>query len=378
MRDPPSPHSAAAPPAWSLFRPLKEIHEMKKIFAIVAAAVCLIQAASAQNFTLTNSNFTVTPLFSTPATSNGSNISAIGTDSAGNLYYLDTLDTTTPDTQLLMRTAASGYSAASQVSLYDYNTEVFGSFITVSGSTVYFGESSVGNIRSISTSGGSILNTVNVPDNYSFGLQGSSQFVDYTNSSFTSNQISLLSSNGTLTPVIKTGGASGPFTFLPNGNLIFGGSGSNDPGGIYLFTAAQISNALNTSTPLTLAQGTLLFSNAGNAYFAYTNSHSLYQAFTPISVTSPVQLTLYDPTSLTSQAIGYIGNDASDDDGDIFSSIAQVGSNSVAVAVTTNFGSGATTVYLVTQVPEPASSLLLAFGGVWLTSARGLRRKPRA
>jgi hypothetical protein len=367
MRDQvrPSAHSAASSGVVS--RTIhQETHEMKIILTILAAAAALSSELCAQSLTV-NSGFTVAPLFTDAP---GADIFAIGSDSSGNIYYLDSGTASTGfTTQLIKRTAASQYQSSSV--LYTYSGSVFGDFVKVNGSTVYFGESTNGTIQAIGVNGGTASLIAKVPFNYDMAFNGTTAFVDAVpDSSFTNNTVSMLNlSTGALTPVLKTSGASGPIAFSSTGSLLYGASTFKDPGGIYSFSASQIAAAL-TGTPLTLSAATPIFANGPNQYLASLNSTSLFGADSSSNTTN--LLSLYNPTSLTSQTVGQIDTAG---EGDLFDGLAVVG-NGVAVGVSSQdgfFGQTNSEVFLVT--PEPGSAMLLALGGAWMLGRRRFRAK---
>jgi hypothetical protein len=340
---------------------------MKRILTILAVSLALAQASRGQILTV-NSGFTVQPLFTeTP----GYDISAMGADSSGNLYYLDTVKIGSNFvTELLKRTAASGYSTPSI--LYTYSGSVYGDFVKVSGSTVYFGESTNNTIRSISVNGDTATLIATLPYNYDMAFDGSMAFVDASDANYLNNTVSMLNlTTGALTPVLKTNGASGPIAFNSSGSLFYGASTYGDPGGIYAFSATQVANAL-TGTPLTLSSATPLL-NAGepNQYLAFKNDTSLYQANSS-GTTNLLQL--FNPANPSAAPVD-VGQIDTADEGDVFDGVVPIG-NSVLVGVSSQYGTqGATNseVFLVT--PEPGSAALLAIGGVWMLGRRRFRAK---
>jgi len=351
---------------------------MKKILIALAAFAGLSLAVSAQTFTVTNSGFTDQALFTTAA---GFNISAIGTDGSGNLYYLETgaFDGTNTTTELFSRTAASNYSSSSETLLYNYGSPQSTSFVKVNGSTVYFGENGIGTINSISTSGApnTFQNITTLVNNYDLAFNGTSAFVDAADAGFSNNLISALNtSTGQLTPVLQTAGSSGPIAFTSNGSLLYGTTIGEDKvtAGIYSFSAAQVSAAIANKTPLTLSQGTLVFANGWNQYLAYLNDNALYQEVSPFSgAPSPTPaiptLSLLNPTTFDSETVGEITDGES-----FFDGVGAIG-NGVAIAVTENFVDGPTTIYMVTQVPEPGSLMFLIFGSAPFILGRTFRKK---
>jgi hypothetical protein len=354
---------------WSLFNHL-ETNDMKTL-CVAVSAFFAVQGILCAQFLTPDPGFNSQLLFQD---SSGDNISAIGTDSFGNIFYLETgVYSGTLQTELFERTAASHY-AAPAAPLYSFGTPDYGNYAKVNGSTVYFGESTNYTVNSIGVNGTGETNIATINYNYDIAFSGSQVFIDYANSSFSNNTIALLNTaNGSLSPVVVTGGASGPLAFLSNGNLIYGGSAFGEPGAIYEFTKAQIDGVLNGTVnggqPLTLSQGTELFNNGGNQYLAALNNTDLYQVFSNYA-TSVNLINYYNLTLGTSETVGSIDGI---DDGDIFSGLAPLGGG-VAVAVSADFGAGPSAVFLVTPTPEPSAMALLAGACLWFAGGRFRRR----
>ena len=113
-------------------------------------------------------------------------ISAIGSDLAGNLYYLNS-GISGAATQLIKRTAAKNYS--DPTALFSYSGPVYGDFVKVNGSTVYFGESTTNTIRSVSVIGTRPHLIATIPRNYDFAFNGNEALVDAADSNFANNTV---------------------------------------------------------------------------------------------------------------------------------------------------------------------------------------------
>ena len=342
---------------------------MKRLcFAALAAFVCIARL-HAQSFT-PSSGFTSTELFNLGS---GFTISALGVNSStGDLYYLASGNFGNgPDTQLFQSTASSNYANTQE--LFSYGSEVFGSFVKVNGSTVYFGENSIGTIRSISASGGTASLLGTVAGNYDAAFSGSNLFVS-ANVSGTDNKVYRLLSGGQLDTVLDTGGDySGPILFDSHGNLIYGATNFGSvSGGVYSFTSAQVTNALD-SNPSTqdksfgINSGTRLFNNGNNEYLALTGSNKLFTANSPFGSPAIVDQLSLTNTNATPLIVGLSGT------GEFFSGLAANG-NALFVTVTSDFAQGPSAVYEV--VPEPALPMLIGVGALAvLFSARRARKQ---
>jgi hypothetical protein len=297
-------------------------------------------------------------------------------DSSGNIDYIGGASYNSSDTQLIQASEASGYTTLTP--LADYGSEAnpvstYGSFVTVHGSTVYYGDSvGGGNINSssdsITTPTPSPTVIANMPLNYDMAFSGNTAFVS-ANITGTGNVVDVLNlSTGVYKTVLQTSDNSGPIAFSASGQLIYGGSGYISPayGGvnnIYLFSAASVQNAINTGTPLQLANAQTVISNSGSSDFALVGNQ-LYQAFNSLSGLATI--TDYNLTTLTSTVIGTVGSQ-----GYYFSGMSAYNGN-LTVAETDGY-SNTDFIQVTASVPEPGVTSLGIAGCLLIVVA--MRRK---
>lgn len=324
---------------------------MKKLTIIAAALASFTSALFAQTLTVTASGFSGAKLFnSTP----GFTITGMGADSSGNVYYLETDGGFVASTKLYKRTAAGGYATAT--SLFNYGSALFGSFVVVQGSKLYFGESSSNTIRSVNLDGTSPALIGTVVNNYDLAFSGGTAFVSAnpdTTFANPQNKVSKLDLATGATQVVlnATPDFSGPVEFDASGNLIYGVAKSTI-GGIYRYSAAAVAAALSTSTPIVLTPPTgRVIANGGNQYLAYAGGTSLWQD-------DFSALTRYDLGTGVGTAIGTTT--------DTLGNLDYAGTT--LYASVTNFTTNNSAVFAV--VPEPSSAVLLAFGMLAFTRRR--------
>jgi hypothetical protein len=334
--------------------------------------------------TLHAQSFTAAPGYSSTQAfrlEEGISISALGASAAGDLYYLASgrFDGNAEGTQLFRASPVDNFS--NPVSLFSYRTgnneplKVFGSFVRVDGGTVYFGESSTGEIRSIPLSGG-ISGVVRiVPNHYDAAVTAGNIFLSAADQSFSNNQIYRVTPGATpLDRTVNTGGASGPLAVDSAGNLIYGASTFlGGTGGLYRFTAAQVA-AVSDANPaagdsfLSLADGTRLFGSGpaafsgGSQYLAYRDDAHLFQADSPFGAAATIQR--FDLTQTSRESVGQSGM------GQFFGGLALTGSTLYA-AVSTVDGNSA--VFMI--IPEPTVAGLLTCS---LLTLGGFSRRRRA
>jgi hypothetical protein len=323
------------------------IHLLARVAALFATA-SLLPAQS-----LNNPNGTAyTPVFSTGA---GHAIGGIDLDAAGNIYYLDT-DTNDADgnssTQLIQRalngntttlfTFAPGQSTSSNV---------FGSFVRVSGTTIYWGESYPGTIWSATITGNSIQNAVNlgtIASNYDLAVSPGGEVYLSAGPDFGQNHVYRLTLGaGTITPTsnvvskVFDNNYSGPIAFDTAGNLIYGAPlFDKGGGGIFRFGVSELAG----TTELTLA-GHALINNGANGYLQVGPNGLIFQDYGGT-------LRQYDTSrgnAETPLAVsdGFLGNIAYRD-GQIYTVVSSFGAT------------GQSVVYAV--APEPGSVTFLALG----------------
>jgi hypothetical protein len=325
---------------------------MKNAVLAPLAALLLVLAAShgfGQNVTL-DTGFMEQTVSSVDAVVGGFDM-----DTSGNLYYFGAPEDNTSDSQIIEETAASDYQSATTI--VDYGTATFSNFLKYHDSALYYGDSAgnFGNVNSTTLPVSSPVSPTviaNMPGNYDFAFSGATPFVsaDITGAATfaADNEVDELDlATGNYKKILGTADNSGPIAFDASGDLLYGASGFTGIGGIYLFTAAQVSNAFTSGTALRLSDGNEIINNTGNSGFALVGDE-LYQSFNSL-IGGQSTLTLYNLSTFTSTQIG-LG-----DPGDFFSEIESYNGNLVVAetdfSTTTNF-------IEIEQVPEP--------GAVWL------------
>ncbi len=356
---------------------------MKNVFLLLAT-VSVATTAMGQSLTPAN-GFTSSELFNLGS---GYTISALGASSGGDIFYLASGDFGSgPTTELFRRTAASGYSSASQTAIFDFGSKLVGSFVKVSGSTVYFGESDLGSIHSISISGSAASHQSigNIENHYDLAVNGSDLFVS-ANPGYAGNKVFRLVLSGAgalqqLDTIIDTGGDnSGPITFDAGGNLLYGATGdipafmydaplpAHQKGGVFSFSnisGAIDSNPAAEDRTIALSSGSKIFSRGSNQAFS-TLGLDLFQTDGTDSF-SDGSSKLFDLR--VGQPATLVGSTGA---GEFFGGLSS-SDTAVFATVTSTYANGPSAVFRV--VPEPCSALLAALGGFsWL----GFRRSRAA
>ncbi len=326
---------------------------MKKTILAVALVAIASTGVFAQSFN-SNSGYNSSLLFSTGS---GFSISGVGADSSGNLFYIESGNFGgTSDTRLFERTMASSFS--DETELFSYGAGgISGSFVRVSGTTVYFGENSNGTIRSIGTDGSLSHLIATINGNYDLAFSGSTAFLSANPGGFTpENKVYKFDlSSGATSILLDTGGDySGPIAFDSAGDLFYGATNFGLSGGIFKFSAAAVQQALTSGTALTMANASASFNGSNsNAYLGLTDDHHLYTLNSPFG--APSTATSFDLSNTASgSAVGQTDNGP-------FFGAADAQNGSLYVAVTSDFLSGPSSVYRVQAVPEPST---LAFVGI--------------
>lgn len=290
-----------------------------------------------------------------------SGISGLALSDGGDMLYFERLG---GETRLMLRPSTGGGTFGSPVELFNYESDPFASFVTVSGNTVYFAESSAGTIRTVQLDGTSPQLLATVSGSYELSV-GTQSYLS-ADASGTTNEIFLFdTSDGSTQSVVDTeGDFSGPIALLSNGNLLYGTTSfiSDSTPGLYQFTALQLADAASSGTPLTLADGELLFANAGNQYLALENDETLWQSLSPFG--SEAEVNLYDLTLETVRQAGLTGSS-----NEFISGLA-FHDGWLYVSIT-DWTIDSTVVFAV--IPEPSAALFLAFGLL----AMALRRRRR-
>ncbi len=339
---------------------------MKRIVHLLAA-LALGTTLHAQSFNFTGG--AAAPVAFDPGP--GISISALGGDAQGNLVYLarGSFDGISTESRLIRRSAADNF--ASETTLYTYPSPVFGSFVTLSGGTAYFGDSFP--LEEIRTAGiddpDSQSNSTairKVTGNFTLAFSGGSAFLvaDPTFSNAQVYQFDLFS--GALQSVLNTqGDTTGPIAFNSLGDLFYGRSGADFGGGnvlagdIFRFTAAEIAASLASGIALTFDGRTPVVMNDGNQYFALGDDTTLFQ--TRSDFDEPNKLLLYNLLTGSGTLLGSTGGTG----GENFSGLTFAGGQ--LYAAVTDFNAGHSLVFVV---PEPGTGLSLALGVLALSALR--------
>ena len=132
---------------------------MKKLIIISAAHTTLPISLHAQTLNVTAPGFSGTKLFDSNA---GFTITGIAADTNGDIYYLETDGSFHRGHPTLQAHGGQRFHAAPAAPLFDLGGAVFGSFVTLGGGKVFFGESSTNKIYAINPdgSGSNTLGTV--------------------------------------------------------------------------------------------------------------------------------------------------------------------------------------------------------------------------
>lgn len=285
-------------------------------------------------------------------------------DSAGNIFYLGG----TEDTQLVKATKSSGYSTQSTV--VDYDSFTYGSFVSVKGSEVYYGDSS--NVNASSTDIISPTPGPNpiaaMPDNFDIAFSGGTTYVSANingASGSPENAVyTLNTSTGDYHDILNTGDYSGPIAVTSSGELIYGWSGYPQGGGIYVFSAASVQEAITSGTAMSLSDATKVIKSAGNAAFALGPDNELFAA-------SDTAVNMFNLTTGDVTHIGVLTND-----GDYFAAMAYY-DGALTIAETDGYFTSPTfTDFIdITAIPEPGFTSL-AITGLLLVPALRRKRSP--
>jgi hypothetical protein len=223
----------------------------------VALAVLLAACASVrgQSFSVTVPNYVGTKLFDSAA---GTLITGMAADAVGNVYYIQTDVAGFGDTFLYKRSAMDSY--ANPTPLCNLGFRVGGAFVVCSGSTVYFGDNTEGNIYSINNDGSGFdpLGTIASAKSDAKFVNGH-LFITYDggNSNTLLSRFDLIA-DGAGGKVLANENVivnaardpSGVFEYA-GAELYYGASGYDISKGIYKFSQAEVDGAI-TAGELTL------------------------------------------------------------------------------------------------------------------------------
>ncbi len=310
----------------------------------IIASIMLTSTAVAQSLTATPGN-TVTQLFQTAS---NQVVAGMDFDASQNVFYLLQTNSTT---QLVRRNAADAYTAAT--TLFDFGAPVFGSFVRLSGQTLYFGENSLGSVRKydLANSTSSLLATV--IGNYDLDISGGFGWLSANPGAATfatQNEVVKLNlSTGATTTLLTTTDYSGPVALDTAGSLYYGATQYGVGGDIFKYTAAELAVG-----GLVLDAGHKFRDNVNNADFTLPEgSPALFTTdYSGIFREELGAVPNAQTWATSTHTIGFLANSG----GAIFASVTDYGANRSAVFAV---------------VPEPATASLLALAAGLL----GFRRR---
>lgn len=301
---------------------------MNKVLHFGAAIAVLSTTLQAVTFSPAT-GYSSVKLFETDA---NQPITGLEYDNLGNVYYLTDVigaDTHT-HTVLQRRSAANNY--ATPVTLFDYGSQMYGSFVRLNNRKLYFGESTDGTIRTfdLASSTQSLLATVD--GNYDLDFSAGFGWLSANpgSATFTAENaiLKLDLSNGGTTPVFSSQDYSGPVALDSAGNLYYGGTGFGIGGDIFRYTSTEIS-----AGGLGPDGGHKWADNSNNGYFDFDGIKSLYQ-------TDFATLNVFD-TSATEGAATSVGSSTN--------SIGHLAHAAGSLAVNiTDYGANNSAIFLVT------------------------------
>jgi hypothetical protein len=350
-------HEPSAPSASTAFHVSRIVCQS----AIAALLTFSISGANGQTLSVVDANrYSATPLFS--ATS-GFTITGMASDSAGNLYYIQSDSVNyTESSQLIRRSAADSYALPTV--LFDYESAVFGAFVTLVNQTVYFGESTGGVIRQISASGGTSVVLATVPGIYDLAVtSGGTGYLSANPDGFTpGNRVYQMNlSSGAVDSVLNASpDYSGPVEIDALGRVIYGYTGfvvSSVPKGLYAYSEGDLAAGLGAGE-VAIDGSHRVATVTPNAWLAPGAGNLLRQ--TGGSQLSLIDLSngTMDPIASSTHSIGQLDGQ----NGTVFANVSRYS------------GTPLSTVYRVTPVPEPTAFLAI-FGGLCVLSS--VRRRSR-
>ncbi len=143
--------------------------------------------------------------------------------------------------------------------LYDFGTEVYGSFLRIMGPAIYFGESSAHTVKSVPLSGGTPADLFSLSTNYDCDFDSQSRLLLTANPGWAGTKAYAWWSGLTApVPIADLGGSSGPVAVDPDDRLFYGFS-SYPPAAedVVYFTADQVAGAIASGIPLSASEGTV-------------------------------------------------------------------------------------------------------------------------
>lgn len=361
------------------------------------AFASLAAATQAQTLTAQGPGYASVQLFAAPA---GRTISGLAADASGDIFYLEQnlnapaagMETAADWTRVFRRSAADNYLTAFPIA--DLGAVVYGSFIRLRGSQVFFGDSSTtsGSLYLANLDGTGFDTLGTLPKNYDIAFSGNDLFVSANVSTpvVTGMTTTMRPDNYiyrfTLQPdagaglklsapdkiLLSVNDFSGPVEIDAAGGLLYGEARNTAGRGVYRYTTAEL--AAVSSVPalggsddfITLAEGVnRVLVTGNNTAFSIGDSSTLWQG------RYQGQLSLIDLAAGTSQTVAATrGDDLVE-----FTYFESLGAVSAAggkvYAAVTDYGnSQASAVFAVAPVPEPSASASVILGGLLLASRR--------
>jgi len=245
--------------------------------------------------------------------------------------------------------------------LYSFKDSVYGSFVKVRGSTIYFGESSNGNIWSMGLGGSNPTMIGTLGNNYDLEFNSLGQAFVSANPDWAGQKVFFFDGAG---DEVITGlsGYSGPLAFDAQDDLLYGTAYATGGDSILSFDKAEVAGAIGSGS-LTQADGQVLASvdpladmeidALGNMFF--TSGGALYRLLSGSTSAGTFATSQYTLTTLRWNA----------SDSSVSALLGGVmdGGNAVGVIST------------LAPVPEPGSLVCLAMGIISLAGAGALRRR---
>ena len=312
----------------------------RALAAAAAVAFTLCVPARAQSLTITAPGYSGYDLF---GASPGYVVGGVATD-GNRIWYIenDAVFGGNLPTKLWSR-SFDGISAGPATLAHDFQTSLAGSFLTLQGGTLYFGENSQGGIYAINPTTFAVDPLGTVAGNYDATLFGGSALL-ISHYSGTGNKISRF----TLEPDGGSGFAlSAPDVILDTGTEFSGplepvssvmvyGSAST---GLYRYFLTEIAGAIGP-TQLSLDANHRLFNNGANSYLAPAGGNFVWR-----DSFASNELQRIDSTSGSVSVIGT--SDAT------LGNLDAAGSTLIVVA--TQYGA-TTTSHVFAVVPEPCTT----------------------
>ena len=344
---------------------------------LTVALLCVPETSlRGQILTTTDLAYQAVPLF---ASSPSRIISAIATDGADRIFYLETGGYASPPrgpAQLYRRTVINGLAGPPEL-LYEFGA-VTGNFLEFADGTIYGGEFTNGSLFAINADGTNYDQLGTVPGNFHGDWKNSSLYVSPvgtvggTDSDLTKFEVIADPAGGRMLStgevILEVDGEThaGAFDFLANGDLLYA-----PLSGVYQYSAAEVSVAEAGQVDLRLDPAHLLIEDLKVMYLAPGSDNRLWvSAFTDV-VMSPTKLHLIDLTTRTVTEIATASSSGASHAH--ISHLETVGDTLYVNVIDWPFQRSM--VYAV--VPEPSTSAMLSIALFFARCFRGIAHQPR-